>query len=476
MKKKVEKILFLNLPHNSRVQRRYMCSYNTPNMLFPPIELLYLASIAREWHKLEVSLLDAIAENLHVKNVETTIETFEADIIVSLTGFEIFEEDIKVIRELKQKFPNKIFIIFGHYPTTFPEETLKHSTADYILHGEPDINFSNLINYLTGVIQIENTEGIYYKDAEGEVIYNEGKGRIRDTKNLPLPAHDLLKISLYKEPFLPKPLGLIQSARGCPYSCNFCVRSFGIKLSLRSPESIVEEIKLLVKLHQIKSLRFIDDTFTATSKRVIKFCQLLIDSGITLDWSCLSRADTLDEEMISWMKKSGCVRVYIGVESGSPKILELIDKKIDLDQGLVNINLLHKYGIETTAFFMVGYPEETEKDFQLSVDYALKGKFDYVIPGQFIPYPGTIFFEKYKENIDFKLFPYTNTFKNKELAKIGLDREKEFYRNYYFRFGYLGMIVKKFLAYPRETLLNSIKFIKYQFNKKNRNTLRKDYI
>jgi anaerobic magnesium-protoporphyrin IX monomethyl ester cyclase len=292
---------------------------------------------------------------------------------------------------------------------------------------------------------------------------------------LPLPAHDLLKIKHYNEPFLPKPFALIQSARGCPYACNFCVRSYGTRLALRSPESIIEEIKLLIEIHDIKSFRFIDDTFTATSKRVIRFCKLIIENNIQIKWTCLSRADTLNEEMISWMKNAGCVRVYIGIESGSPKILKLINKEIDLDKGLENIRLLQKYMIQTTAFYMVGYPTETDEDFKMSLDYAIKANFDFVIPGRFIAYPGTKYFDDNKDQVDFELFPYKNEFKDKKLINIGIEREKIFYRLYYFRFGYVDKIWKNIFEHPTEILNNSIKAIKFQLPKKNKN-VRNDYI
>jgi anaerobic magnesium-protoporphyrin IX monomethyl ester cyclase len=452
-----------------------MCSYNTPAMLFPPIEMLYLASIAREWHQASVSLIDSIAENLGLEEVCGRITAQKPNMIVCLTGFEIVEDDIRHMRAIKDRFPHITLVVFGHYATNFPAEILLHSKADYVLQGEPDINFSNLLDHISGKITREEMKGVYYADAQGQVILHEGAGRIKKPEELPLPAHDLLQIDMYNEPFLPKPFALIQSARGCPYACNFCVRSYGTRLALRSPESIVEEIRLLVSLHQIRSFRFIDDTFTATSKRVIRFCQLLVESGIRVKWTCLSRADTLNEEMIGWMKKAGCTRVYIGIESGSPRILHLIDKDIDLEKGLDNIRILQRYGIETTAFYMVGYPEETEDDFRMSMEYARRCNFDYVIIGRFIPYPGTVFFDKNRHLIDFSIFPYKNEFKDKELIETGIRREKEFYRNYYFRPGFAGKIWKNLIGHPVESLSNVFKAIRFQFADKDSH-VRNDYI
>lgn len=469
------KILFLNLPNVQRVQRRYMCSYNAPNMLFPPIELLYLAAIGREWHKSEVFLIDSIAENLSIKELEYKIEQLSPNIIVTLTGFEIFEEDILLVKRLKLSFEKTKFVLFGHYATTFPEETFKYSNADFILEGEPDINFSNLLDHLEGKVLLEELCGVYFTK-EHVCKIKHGEGRIKKPDILPLPAHDLLKIEAYNEPFLAKPFALIQTARGCPYACNFCVRSYGKKLGLRSPGNIIEELLLLKQVHNIKSFRIIDDTFTATPKRVIELCQLMVDNELELEWTCLSRADTLNEEMIFWMKKAGCKRVYIGVESGSESVLEAINKKIDLDSALENLKLLNKYKIETSAFFMVGHPLETEDDFIQSVDFAIKADFDYIMAFEFVCYPGTDIFTDYKDEIEFSLFPYKNQFRNNIISSTSKVRVKKFYRMFYFRPKFIFKSFSKIINNPIELISNFYKSLSFQLTFRNKKSIRNDFI
>lgn len=451
-----------------------MCSYNAPNMLFPPIELLYLASIAREWHSKDVQLIDSIAEGLSLEETIDKIKLSKADMIVTLSGLEIFEEDIKTASIIKNSFSDTIVTFFGHYATLFPTETLLNSNADYILEGEPDINFSHLLDYFDGEATVEDISGVFYLDEKKTTVHNKGNGRIKRANDLPLPAHDLLKIEFYNEPFLPKPFALIQSARGCPYSCNFCVRSFGKKLALRSPESIIEELQLLKKVHNIKSFRFIDDTFTATKKRIIKLCKLMLDYQLNLKWTCLSRADTLDEEMIEWMSKAGCIRVYIGIESGSPKILKLLNKEIDLKESLANIKLLKKHNIETSAFFMVGHPEETEDDFEMSVQFAIDAQFDYAMAFEFVCYPGTNFFDEFRSLINFNIFPYENSFNDPKISINAHKKVKEFYKRFYFRPLYMGKSIKKLIKHPKETMSNVLGAFKYQVSSINQT--RKDYL
>lgn len=469
-----DNIVFLNLPNNVRVQRRYMCSYNAPNMLFPPIELLYLAAIAREWHQKNVFLVDAIAENLNLESCIEKVAQINPDIIVTITGFEIFEEDIITLNSIINKVPQARFVVFGHYPTIFPEEIFKHASIDFILYGEPDVNFSNLLDYLNEKITINELVGVYYLDEEKRVKINKGEERIKKPGILPFPAHDLLKIDAYFEPFLPQPFALIQTARGCPYSCNFCVRSYGQRLSLRNPKNIIEELIWLKKIHQIKSFRIIDDTFTATSKRVIEFCNLLIENNLNLSWTCLSRADTLNEELIQRMKESGCKRVYIGFESGSKKVLQAINKDIDQSLAIHNVKLLKKYNIEVSGFFMVGHPLETEIDFEDSVKFAIDTDLDYITAFEFITYPGTAIYDEMKEQVNFSLMPYKNEFIDKNTHNVSQKRVKQFYKRFYLRPSFILTKGLYHLKKPIELMVNFYKMLLYQFSTPSKS--RNDYL
>lgn len=451
-----------------------MCSYNAPSMLFPPIELLYLAGIAREWHNKSITLLDAIADRLSFDSTVEKINKFKPDLIVTITGFEIFEIDIHSINNIKKKIPYSYMCVFGYYPTQFPELTFKNCLTDFILEGEPDINFSNLIDYLDGKIEKQELFGVFYFDDGSNLVLKKGAGRIRKPDILPFPAHDLVNTRKYFEPFMPQPFMLIQTARGCPYTCNFCVRSYGQKLSVRSVDNIIEEIVWLKKIHKIKSFRIIDDTFTATPKRVIEFCQLLIQKNVNVTWSCLSRSDTLNAEMIDLMKKSGCKRIYIGFESGSSKILKELNKDVDFGLVMQNIRLLKKHKIEVSGFFMVGHPEETNEDFMDSIDLAIKTDLDYAMAFEFVCYPGTKVFELYKDQIHFSLIPYKNDFKNNETNEKARDRVKVFYRKFYFRPKYIANKFVEFFSSPKELCSNFIQLLIFQMKSSKRS--RNDFI
>lgn len=461
---RIENIVLLNLPNQDRITRRYMCSYASPVSLFTPYELLSVGGIIKEKLSKNVTLIDAIADNISLDDVLAKLKILKPDLIITITGFECYSDDIFAIKSIKNSVDNTLIFTIGHYPTLFPKETLSESHADYILHGEPDLSVVELIIALESNKDISVLSGISY--FENDRFYSSNNNtRINNIDNLPLPAHALLTSDSYSEPLLPKPYAVIQSARGCPYQCNFCVKSFGSRLTEKSPERIVEEIWSLVNSRNIKSLRFTDDTFSLNPKRIIKICQKIIDAKLNyLEWVCLSRVDTVNEEMLYWMKKAGCKRIYFGVESGSEKILEVLNKKTVVDTSIEALLLVKKYDIQTSGFFMIGVPGETLEDIELSIDFAIKAKLDFIAIGKFTPYPGTSFFDQFKEHIDFTIYPYKLSLNFQEQEKY-LQYEKYFYKRFYLRVPYMASQMMNAFNKPKDSISYFSKFISYSFGK-----------
>lgn len=436
-------IFFLNLPSSHVIIRRYMCtSFSLGGFLFPPHDLLALAGIAEQANH-QVFFTDCVAEKKDLHQVKKLISEIKPDIIISITSFELYEEDMATVKLIKQLYPNIKYGLFGHFPTHFAKETLEHSMADFILLGEPDNIFERMLKEWKNDHMPENILGTTVRTADKRLVFNGEDRRVPNPDLLPTPPYQLLKSSLYSEHFMPPPLGLIQTARGCPYKCNYCVHSFGTKLTVLSPENVVEHILYLKKHNHIESLRFIDDTFTAIPSRVIKICKLMIEKNINLPWTCLSRADTLDEEMLYWMKRAGCVRLSIGMESGSQRILDLLDKGIDVEKSVKNLEIAKKTGLELMGFFLTGVPGETEKDIELSIKLARRF-FDYVVVDAIKLYPGTPLFEKMGHLVHFSLVPYQNYFLDPTYNQIGEKRRSRFYREFYFSTNFLRRLPKQY--------------------------------
>jgi anaerobic magnesium-protoporphyrin IX monomethyl ester cyclase len=450
-----------------------MCSYNAPNMLLPPHELIALGGILRSYEQCTAYLIDAIAEQLTTKATIQKLTSLHPDVIISIQGFECFEEDIQSLIALKTQIPTAKIVLFGYYATLFAEEILQKTNIDLVILGEPDKIFGDLMEAFLNKVELSDVMGIAYK-TDTTIIIQKGDERIIHPELLPMPAYDLLDATRYFEPFLEAPFGLIQSARGCPYSCNYCVRSFGKRLTYRTTEQIIQEIIFLKENLGIKSLRFIDDTFTVHAKRVIDICKRLIDLKMDIGWTCLSRVDTLTDEMIPWMKKAGCKRIYFGIESGSEKVLRYLNKNVNLSTALSALHKCKENGIETLGFFIVGAPVETEDDFHASVNFAIEADFDYITVSELIPYPGTEFYESVKDQINFTLFPYKNEWKDASLKERNKAREKEFYKRFYYRKKYFLKSATKVLSHPIEYLDNFRKLS--SFLVANKDNSRADYM
>lgn len=419
-----------------------MCSYDSPESLLPPIELISLASIAREKGH-SVLLLDAIAEKKSGEEVLSFIKDKKPHVIVTIIGFECYEEDVNYIAKIKKENPDSHLIIFGYYATQFPEETLTHSKGDIVILGEPDEIFGNYIEDFDK----ENTGGIcFFKSAV--FIRNGESKRLKNLQEIPVPAYDLLPKDAYYEPFVELPYGMIQTMRGCPYQCNYCVTSFGKLTSSLTSEEVIKHIKIWKEIHGVKTIRFIDDTFTLNRKRVVEICEKIISNAIEIKWMCLSRLDNLDQELLKLMAEAGCVRIYMGIESGSESLLNKLDKKMDLTKGLHLIQSTKSFGIEYVGFFLGCLPFETRKEFRESISFAKKSKINFATYNPMTPYPGTILFNKYRNQIDFSIYPYKNEWKDKGLYQTYTKRKRTFYINFYFRLSFIinnRAILKKYI-------------------------------
>jgi anaerobic magnesium-protoporphyrin IX monomethyl ester cyclase len=202
------------------------------------------------------------------------------------------------------------------------------------------------------------------------------------------------------------------------------------------------------------------------TKRVIEICQKMIDLKLDIEWTCLSRVDTLREEMIPLMKKAGCKRIYFGAESGSPTVLTYLNKEINLKDAISSMRLCKASGIETLGFFIIGSPAEDEIEFQKSVNFAIEADFDFITVSELIPYPGTELFENVKEKINFSLLPYKNEWKDPTIKERNKQREKEFYKRFYYRRKYLTQSAIRAIKHPLEYFENFKKLSFYLVSQK----------
>lgn len=412
----------LNLPYPARIMRRYTCTYYPPNFLFPPLELMYLGSIIKVWKKDNCILIDAIAEGLNLPKVIKRLKQYNPDFLVFTAGIETFSEDMQTIEKIKSLFPLLKIASIGYLPTIFPKETLEKNPAiDYIIMNEPEVSFSEVydeikINKLTDI----SIKGIA-KRYNGRLIIGEERPRIKNLDIFPFPDRSSLRLQSYNEFLLPQPFTTILGSRGCPFECTFCIRTYGREVAFRSIENILNEIEEVILRYKIKTIRFMDDTFTLNKNRVIELCNSILKKGIKFQWSALSRVNTIDKEMLSLMEQSGCRRLYLGIETASQRLLDFYRKGYRAELIRDQVKMIKKNDIEVVGFFIVG-GIQTEAEFKQDVSLAKEINVDYIVVEKLTAYPNTRLFDDIKD---------------KQLEEKALEWEKIFYKDFYFRPRYI---------------------------------------
>lgn len=425
------KILFLNLPHRLDLYRRYLCSYHSPGSLLPPYDLVQLATCVREWNHATVRVIDAIAENKTEAQVYSLIAEDMPDLIITITGIEFFGDDMDCIERLQERFPAIPLGIFGYYPTVFPEKTLQHSKVDFVLCREPELPLSQYIKAVQGQGNIDDITGLAGRCQDGSLFYNREE-RVTDLDSLPFPDYSLVEQKLYTEAFTSRTCAAILSIRGCPFDCTYCNTTYGRKTVRKSPERVVEEIAYHLS-QGAQNIRFLDDTFTISHDWGISICKLILEKKLSFEWACLSRVDTVDEEVLHWMHRAGCRRILVGVESYSQSFMNLMNKKVDTTMTNRQLRLMKKAGMELVGHFIVGAPLESDEDFRETVKGALASPLDFIIVNLLTPYAGTRYFEQVSEYYSFNLLPYECRLLDDRLQARAYKRFRTLYRRFYCR-------------------------------------------
>ncbi len=298
----------------------------------------------------------------------------------------------RIIAEKVKKQNKEIKIVVGGvHPTLAPDKTLKSDEFDYIIIGEGETSFLQLIN---GDPR-EKIAGLGYKN-EGSLFINAPGEPISNLDLLPFPARDLII-----NPSDNTDYGQVITGRGCPFSCTYCASPaiWGKKkVRFRSVEGVIKELILIKENYPHKIIYFVDDTFTLNKQRTIGLCKEIIKNRLDLEWKCDTRADCLTEEMVVLMKKAGCVCIKIGVESGSEKILKKVNKGVKKETILNAVKIIKKHGISLTIYLMAGFPDETDDDLKETIGFAREIDADYYSLSILAPYFGTKIYNDFIKN------------------------------------------------------------------------------
>ncbi len=356
-----------------------------------PLGLAYLAGpLEKNGH--EVSVVDANLEQLSPQQAAKSALKNSPDLVGITSMTPEIQEAITISEDIRLESEVPI-VCGGPHPSALPKFTLKTVPFfDFLVVGEGELTLLELVAALEKGTSLKKINGLGFRKGK-QIVLTPPRPFIKNLDSLPLPAYHLFDLKRYK-PHPPhgnrRPIIPLLTSRGCPFRCLFCSKpTFGKIFRTQSPARTIEEIKYLKEKFKVKEVIFYDDSFTLDKKRILKLCQLMRDEKIGLPWSCETRVNLVDEELLSSMKSAGCYKVSYGVESGSQKILDTLRKDITLSQTKHAFELSKRIGIKTVAYFMLGSPGETSGTVKQTIDFAILLDPDFAQFSITTPYPGS---------------------------------------------------------------------------------------
>jgi len=451
----MKKILLINPAQLQPIAANQPEIYDKEIDYLPSLGILYLAAYLKKSNDYEIKIADCGVENISYDDIGNIASEFQPDIIGITALTFVLLDVIAIIKSIKASFPNAPIVLGGPHPNLYPEETINLPGVDFIVLGEGEKPFKELIDNISNREKLKTIPGLVFK-LNGETVNTGHCELINDLDELPFPARQLTKYDKYFSIIAQKsPVTTMFTSRGCPYRCLFCDRPhLGKAFRARSAKNVVDEMEEIKKMG-IEEIFIYDDTFTINRQRTVDICHEIINRKLKINWDIRARVNTVDEELLHLLKLAGCQRIHFGVEAGTQKILDTLKKDITLEMVEKAIRWTKKEGIETLAYFMIGNPSETLDDIKQTMEFTKKLDPDYINVSLTTPFPGTQLYtmaleqgiikndvwREFAANPSSQFIPplWTENFTREELLVL----MRKFYGSFYRRPKY---IIKKALA------------------------------
>lgn len=397
-------------------------SEQTVRVILPPMDLAYMAACL-ENARVECKVVDYTALRGDWNAYRNEILTEKPDLLVISTTTPTLKRDLEAAALAKEIDPAIVLILKGGYFFKFDTEPFEHvPLTDIVIRHEHEFVALDL----AAEKPLRDIKGITFREEE-EIIRNPDRDFSDDLDRLPFPARHLLDNSIYTSPENGKPIGLIHVSKGCGSRCIFCPAGpmSGRKVRLRLPENVVEELKICTEEFGLKQFIFNADTFTWDKEFVIAFCRGIVNEGLKIRWGCNSKVNTLDEEMLEWMKKAGCWIVGFGIESGSQEMLNKMRKGTTVNQAVEAVSLCKKVGLRTHTFYIIGLPWETKETIRETEEFALRLDADFFDFNIAYPLPGSEYWGIAEKNDLFENVTAENqSYANSPVRSFSLSHEE----------------------------------------------------
>jgi len=336
---------------------------------YPPLGLLYVSAYLKS-KNIGNDVFDTTFSSIE-KQLEF-IKNKKPKVICMYTNLMTKIEVIKLIKTLKTEKFNFPKIVLGGPDVSYNVENYLKAGADFLVIGEGEETTFELYNAIINNENYHNINGIAFLE-NNEVIQTNPRVKFKELDELPLPNRDAINMQNYLDTWKNnhgQSSMTISTQRGCPYTCKWCSTAvYGQSYRRRPAEQVAEEMKMLKEKFNPDALWFVDDVFTVSHKWLLAFREEVLKQDAIIPFECITRAERLNDEILDLLKEIGCFRIWIGAESGSQKIIDLMDRRVDVNVVKEAIQKTNALGMETGTFIMLGYPGETEEDITETIQY-----------------------------------------------------------------------------------------------------------
>jgi len=417
----------------------------------PPMGLIQIASVI-EKKGFSVNIIDANLLNLQPPDILPFLEGTDVLGLTAMTP--TVSGAMAIAGEVKNIRPEMPVILGGPHATMLSNETMDTTQdIDILVIGEAEVSFPQLLSAIEKTGSVADVPGIIW-EKDGELIENPPAESPGDLDSLPFLAYHLIPIEKYR-PHPPHgralPFAVLITSRGCPYNCAYCSKPvFGRKFRAQSPGRVVDEITDLQSKYGVKEIAFYDDVFTLDKKRVYAISEEIVKRGLKVIWSCETRVNLVDKELLTMMKKAGCYSISYGLESGNQAILDTINKNTTLEEAEEAVRSTREAGIHAIRYFMIGSPGETPETIQQTINLAKRLNLGFAQFSITTPFPGTELYDLYIKNggrsdIPWEDYIYAGSgegsapvFESDALKRADIvSWEKRAYRDFYLRPSYI---------------------------------------
>jgi len=457
--------IMLIIPPSSMKQR--YGEFEAVGSLYLPLGLACIGAIGKAANH-QVKVIDSEILQYSYDDIRREIIEFSPDLVGMSTFMSTIDYCYRIAgiaKEVNQKIK---VVMGGSHATTHPQEAIGNPDVNFVVVGEGELVFKNLVKSIDEESDCSRVNGLVWKN-NGTITINKKQDLIENLDEIPFPARELFPMDRYHSSAQlrgRRTLHLV-TARGCPFRCSFCSSplSFGRTIRYHSAERVIQEVKILIDEYKMDGMQFYDDVFTINRERVLAICDLLQKVNIKVPWSCFARVDRVDQELLRRMKEAGCYQIFYGIETGIPRLLDLIKKDFDIEEIKECFKLTREAGIEIHASLLLGLPTETVEESYQTFNFIIDLDPDYVQWEKYNPIPGT---ELYQLALKSGRLLTTDRTKfdcwsslvyvpaGREAQEI-IKTEKRFYRKFYLRPAFASRFFSSIIRLPFRKQLNLLR-------------------